>query len=99
MKKLLLPLIFSLSLPALAATQNEAVLKSLTKVEGAEIAKALNSNVNNLSQYKTDSTFFRAYPFYRKDNYNCRDVVIAKHTNYGDMTACNIGGDWVFIFE
>ena len=99
MKKLLLPLIFSLSLPTLAATQNEAVLKSLTKVEGAEIAKALNSNINNLSQYKTDSTFFRAYPFYVKDNFRCRDVIIAKHSNYGDMTACHIGGSWVFIFE
>ena len=99
MKKLLLSLIFSLSLPALAATQNEAVLKSLTKTEGTEIAKALNSNVNNLSQYSNAHTFFRAYPFYRKDDYNCRDVIIAKHSNYGDLTACNIGGNWVFIFE
>ena len=99
MKKLLLPLIFSISLPTFATTQNESVLKSLTKAEGAEIAKALNSNVNNLSQYKNAHTFFRAYPFYRKDNYSCRDVIIAKHSNYGDMTACNIGGDWIFIFD
>ena len=99
MKKLLFPLIFSLSLPVLAANQNEAVLKSLTKSEGIEIAKTLNSNVNNLSQYKNAHTYFRAYPFYRKDNYNCRDVIITKHSNYGDMTACNISGDWVFIYE
>lgn len=99
MKKLLLPLIFSLSLPTLAATQNEAVLKSLTKAEGVEVAKVLNSNVNNISQFTNAHTFFRAYPFYQKDGYNCRDVIIAKHSKYGDLTACHIGGDWVLIFE
>ena len=98
MKALITTITLALSLPSLA-NSNEAVLKSLTKAEGAEIAKALNSNVNNMSQYKTDSTFFRAYPFYRKDNYSCRDVIIAKGKHYGDMSACNIGGDWIFIYE
>ena len=98
MKKLLLPLVLSISLPTLAATQNEAVLKSLTKTEGAEIAKALNSNTDNLSQYENAHTF-RAYPTYHKDNYSCREVVVVKHSNYGDMTACRIGGDWVFLYE
>ena len=98
MKKLLLPLIFSFSLPTLADVQNKAVLQSLTKTEGVEIAKALNANTDNLSQYENAHTFFRAYPTYHKDNYSCREVVVVKHSKYGDLTACRIGGDWVFIY-
>lgn len=98
MKALIATIALTISLPTLA-NLNEAVLKSLTKAEGFMIHKTLNSNVNNMSQYKTDSTFFRAYPFYIKDNFRCRDVIIAKDKHYGDMTACNIGGDWVFIYE
>ena len=98
MKALITTIALTLSLPSLA-NSNEYVLKSLTKAEGAEIAKTLNSNVNNLSQYKNAHTFFRAYPFYTKDNFRCRDVIIAKGKHYGDMTACSIGGDWIFIYE
>ena len=98
MKALITTIALTLSLPSLA-NSNEYVLKSLTKAEGAEIAKTLNSNVNNLSQYKNAHTFFRAYPFYIKDNFRCRDVIIAKGKHYGDMSACNIGGDWIFIYE
>ena len=84
---------------AVLATSNEAVLYSLTKTEGKDIAKALNTNPTNLSAFSTNTMMFKAYPTYLKDGFPCRDVIIVKNNKYGDMSACKIGGDWVFIYE
>jgi hypothetical protein len=98
MKTLTLILSALLSTSVLA-NSNEAVLYSLSQLEGKHIAKILETNVNNLSIYETKTLQFKAYPSYKKDGFTCRDVTIAKNKNYGDMSVCKIGGDWVFVYE
>jgi hypothetical protein len=81
------------------ANSNEAVLHSLSKLEGTHIAKAFETNLTNLSVYETKLLQFKAYPSYKKDEFTCRDVTIVKGKNYGAMSACKIGGDIIFIYD
>jgi hypothetical protein len=97
MKTLTLLLSALLSTSALASS-NEAVLKSLTYNEGKDIGMTLVSNPDNLSTYTTDKLQVKAYPSYKFDNYSCRDITTAKGKNFGNMSACKVGGDWIFIY-
>jgi hypothetical protein len=98
MKTLISLTMLLLSTSALA-NSNEAVLHSLSKLEGTHIAKTFYTNPTNLAVYETKLLQFKAYPSYDKDGFICRDVTIVKGKNYGAMSACKIGGDIVFIYD
>ena len=97
--KTLISLTMLLLSTSVLANNNEAVLHSLSKLEGTHIAKAFETNLTNLSVYETKLLQFKAYPSYKKDGFTCRDVTIVKGKNYGAMSACKIGGDIVFIYD
>jgi hypothetical protein len=96
--KTLISLTMLLLSTSVLANSNEAVLKSLTYNEGRDIGMALVSNPDNLSTYTTDKLQVKAYPSYKYDGYSCRDITIAKGKNFGNMSACKVGGDWIFIY-
>jgi hypothetical protein len=96
--KTLISLTILLLSTSVLANPNDAVLKSLTYNEGRYIGATLVSNPNNLSTYTTEKLQVKAYPSYKYDGYSCRDITIAKGKNFGNMSACKVGGDWIFIY-
>jgi hypothetical protein len=96
--KTLISLTILLLSTSVLANPNDAVLKSLTYNEGRYIGVTLVSNPNNLSTYTTEKLQVKAYPSYKYDGYSCRDITIAKGKNFGNMSACKVGGDWIFIY-
>ena len=80
------------------AEENFETLNSLTHLEGKLIHKALENNVDNLSQVETKNLYFRAFPEYEFEGKKCRDVSIAKGKNSANMSACKEAGDWLFQY-
>ena len=80
------------------AEENFDTLNSLSELEGRLIHKALEENKSNLSQVKNNDLYFRAFPEYRFEGRKCRDVSLYKGDNFADMSACKVGGDWVFQY-
>ena len=81
------------------AEENFETLNSLTQLEGRLIHKALENNVDNLSQVETKHLYFRAFPEYEFEGKKCRDVTVAKGNSYANMSACKEAGDWLFRYE
>ena len=80
------------------AEENFETLNSLTQLEGRLIHKALENNVDNLSQVETKNLYFRAFPQYEFEGKKCRDVTVAKGKNSANMSACKEAGDWLFYY-
>lgn len=103
--KLLLALLL-LPLSVLANDKQQSVLNSFNQIEGKKVATALayaptQTIALTLTQYK-----MYVRPFYVLDLPNsastiCRDVTFTHRTNYSatSITACNLGGDWIFLFD
>jgi hypothetical protein len=94
--KLLFALLF-FPLVVLATDEQEAIINSLTDVEGTRLTLLLDDpqSVTSVKLTKFVAVVHGSY----KSKYVCRDVVFTTKSKSTLISACKVGGDWIFLYD
>jgi hypothetical protein len=94
--KLLFVLLF-FPLVVLATDEQEAIINSLTDGEGTRLTLLLDDpqSVTSVKLTKFEAVVHGSY----KAKYVCRDVVFTTKSKSTLISACKVGGDWIFLYD